>query len=89
MSTNYLYFSIIAKHFNHLSMCLHYKEQITLLDNRYKRFYIYIVRTSDKCYKVHVTYNYRIFSLSFRSSITLVEFLQKLDQGEFKFYVGK
>lgn len=87
--TNYLYFSILSQKFSNLKIALHKGERITLYDTRYKLFYIYIVRSSDKCFKLYATYKFNIFTLSFRTTNQIIDILKKLDTGDLQLWITK
>lgn len=85
-STNYLYFSLLSEKFEHLRLISHRRYQIVMYDNRYRTSKIYIKRTSDKCYRVFITFKFDFVDLSFRTIESIVRFFKKLDNGGFTFY---
>ena len=79
----YLYWAVLSEHFTHLKISSYGKEHLTMLNNRYKNYFIYIVRTSEKCYQVYITYKFRILNFSFRSCTGVIDLLKNIDSGGF------
>lgn len=85
-NSNYLVAGIVSRHFDHVKIVRNEGNQVCLYDNRYKHFYVYIYRTSEKCFKLAITYRFKICYFSFRNSEVVLEFLDNLDKGRFTFY---